>query len=62
MKLLPVIIFILVISSLLLVSCEPEEIPAFLDQEDTLAMTNQEILEQFPDGLDEALEELELIE
>ena len=61
MKLL--IIFLLIVSSLLLVSCEPEDIPTLLDEEtEFIRMTNQEILEQFPDGLDEALQGLDLIE
>ena len=61
MKLL--IIFLLVIFSLLLASCQPEDIPPLLDEEtEFTGMTNEEILEQFPDGLDEALQELEEIE
>jgi hypothetical protein len=55
-------IFLIFILLLLIVSCNPDEISSEDPVEAKEVFSNEEILEKYPDNLDTALEELELID
>lgn len=65
MKWLHLTIILLLVVFLFIVACEPHKIPRGEEQatkESVEESTNEKILQQFPDELDEALEELDQVE
>lgn len=59
MKIVPLVLLLVIISLLVSTACAPEDVPPL--KEDA-ALSDQEILQQYPDDMDAALADLEEID
>lgn len=56
------IIGVMLVILVLLIACEPEDLPPLPEEEITESkLTREQVLEQFPDDLDAAWQELEIV-